>query len=226
MRKAKERERGREGRGDARLGGNFESFETLSPRTPRTDPAWSAYTDSTRRVRDRKRPPMGRSGWRRYSGWRQPRVAVRNRRGVLRRRHRGYEPPFPPWGRAMHSYVYVCVCVYVYALAYTQCASIVFVHSCGYGYVFVWKRKRERENEIHLLPHIPPLPARSCCCSCVGFRGHRSRYPPPPRTVAPRIILKCFSTSRFGEYPRVSWSFQFLFIILDDRHLPLLQSTL
>lgn len=115
--------------------------------------------------------------------------------------------------------IYIYICFRVHAMCFDCVCTFVWIR------IRVCMEEKERENEIHLLPHIPSLPARLCCCSCVGFRGHRSRYPPPPRTVAPRIILKCFSTSRFGEYSRVSRSFQFLFIILDCLNLLSLQFT-
>lgn len=75
-----------------------------------------------------------------------------------------------------------CVCVLIRACIATRWPRLSPRSPCRCGRIRVctWQRGRRVESTFH----IPPPPNRSCCCSCVGFRGHRSRYPPPPRPVA------------------------------------------
>lgn len=94
-------------------------------------------------------------------------------------------------------YVWMYVRTYIPLCYMSRVHATWFKHVCVSADEYVFVRKREVEST--LLPP-PPHPSRSCCCSCVGFRGHRSRYPPPAsRASDSRIILKRFTGSHFGD---------------------------
>jgi len=183
--------------------------KTLPPRRARA----ALFANDTGRTRNLRATPDGTSGRRRYSGRRRPRVATRNRRGILRRRHRGCETPVLSHslplrrvgaGRAMHSCVYECTCTFVKPCV-VRFGDMVrpWLKRAGVsadGCVFVREREREREREGGEGWNPPSTPPGLFVLLLVrGLSRPSKSISTPAPTSGSRIILKRFSGSHFGD---------------------------